>query len=364
MRRPVFQTSDQSVSTGVRRPTAATPADLVHAAGRPFASRVPRGPPRGGDARLLPAYPSWPPRSPCSRSAGTGWTPRCCSATSSYRCKPAGHRRGDRRGRRAARRVPDPHAGRCRAPAGARPGGRHRRSGDPMLHRRARATPLIGFAGAPFTLASYLVEGGPSRDHLRTKALMHVGPGPGMRWPGGWPAPRRPSCARRCLPGVVAVQLFDSWAGALSLAEYRSTCSAFGAVLAAVADLPSRGSTSVSAPANCCRPCGTRARRWSASTTGSRWTRPTRRLGGTGASCRAHRSRRPVRGPGRVAPAHPGGAPRRMQRPGAYRQPRPWRAAGHRPGRADRTGRLRPRPAVTRLAGNGCRGRRRHEPPD
>src|SRR6476469_4341651 len=41
------------------------------------------------------------------------------------------------------------------------------------------ATPLIGFAGAPFTLASYLVEGGPSREHLRTKALMHGDPATG-----------------------------------------------------------------------------------------------------------------------------------------------------------------------------------------
>ena len=38
------------------------------------------------------------------------------------------------------------------------------------------ATPLIGFAGAPFTLAAYLVEGGPSKDHLRARTLMHADP--------------------------------------------------------------------------------------------------------------------------------------------------------------------------------------------
>jgi uroporphyrinogen decarboxylase len=81
-------------------------------------------------------------------------------------------------------------------------------------------TPLIGFAGAPFTLASYLVEGGPSRDHARTKALMHGRP-------ELWHAllARLAVIAREFLrvqiaAGAATVQLFDSWAGTLSLADY------------------------------------------------------------------------------------------------------------------------------------------------
>jgi uroporphyrinogen decarboxylase len=81
-------------------------------------------------------------------------------------------------------------------------------------------TPLIGFAGAPFTLASYLIEGGPSRDHARTKALMHGAP-------ELWHAllERLASIARDFLrvqidAGASAVQLFDSWAGALSKSDY------------------------------------------------------------------------------------------------------------------------------------------------
>ncbi len=81
-------------------------------------------------------------------------------------------------------------------------------------------TPLIGFAGAPFTLASYLIEGGPSREHARTKALMHGEP-------QLWHAllDRLAGIARAFLrvqidAGVSAVQLFDSWAGALSAADY------------------------------------------------------------------------------------------------------------------------------------------------
>jgi uroporphyrinogen decarboxylase len=81
-------------------------------------------------------------------------------------------------------------------------------------------TPLIGFAGAPFTLASYLVEGGPSRDHARTKALMHGDP---ELWSSL--LDRLADIAAAFLrvqvaAGASAVQLFDSWAGALSAADY------------------------------------------------------------------------------------------------------------------------------------------------
>ena len=80
--------------------------------------------------------------------------------------------------------------------------------------------PLIGFAGAPFTLASYLVEGGPSKDHARTKALMHGDPD---LWHGL--LARLAVVSREFLrvqidAGAAAVQLFDSWAGTLSRAEY------------------------------------------------------------------------------------------------------------------------------------------------
>jgi uroporphyrinogen decarboxylase len=97
--------------------------------------------------------------------------------------------------------------------------------------------PLIGFAGAPFTLASYLVEGGPSRDYATTKALM-------ISEPSLWHA----MCTRladlsatflrtQVAAGAAVVQLFDSWAGSLSAEDYGRYAQPYSArVLQALAD--------------------------------------------------------------------------------------------------------------------------------
>lgn len=94
---------------------------------------------------------------------------------------------------------------------------------------------LIGFVGAPFTLASYLIEGGPSKNHEKTKALMHAEP-------ETWHA-----LMRRLVPtivaflriqmeaGIDAMQLFDSWAGYLSEADYREFVLPYSTEILAVA---------------------------------------------------------------------------------------------------------------------------------
>jgi uroporphyrinogen decarboxylase len=82
------------------------------------------------------------------------------------------------------------------------------------------ATPLIGFAGAPFTLASYLVEGGPSRDHARTKALMHAEPELWHALAGRLAVIAHEFLQVQIGAGAAAVQVFDSWAGTLSRADY------------------------------------------------------------------------------------------------------------------------------------------------
>jgi uroporphyrinogen decarboxylase len=83
--------------------------------------------------------------------------------------------------------------------------------------------PLIGFAGAPFTLASYLIEGGPSRDHAKTKALLWSQPDVWDRLMQALVDIVVPHLRAQIAAGASAVQVFDSWVGALALDTYRAS---------------------------------------------------------------------------------------------------------------------------------------------
>jgi uroporphyrinogen decarboxylase len=104
---------------------------------------------------------------------------------------------------------------------------------------------IIGFCGAPFTLASYMIEGGSSRNYIEAKKLMYASgtsknPGaPGLAsetWVGGTNAKAWPLLMEKLVTVLVAyaaqqveagadvIQVFDSWAGALSVADYRQYC--------------------------------------------------------------------------------------------------------------------------------------------
>ena len=87
--------------------------------------------------------------------------------------------------------------------------------------RLADRVPLIGFAGAPFTLASYAIEGGPSSNYARTKALMYGEPDAWHRLADSFATVVADYLSAQIEAGVQAVQVFDSWVGALSPRDYR-----------------------------------------------------------------------------------------------------------------------------------------------
>ena len=89
------------------------------------------------------------------------------------------------------------------------------------LVRELGDVPLIGFAGAPFTVASYLVEGRPSRTYEKTKRLMYTDPDLWFALLDRLADLALTSLQSQVANGASAVQLFDSWAGALSPSDYR-----------------------------------------------------------------------------------------------------------------------------------------------
>lgn len=106
------------------------------------------------------------------------------------------------------------------------------------LLRAELDVPLIGFSGAPFTLASYLVEGGPSKDHARTKALMHGDPVTWGRLMEALTAITVAHLRAQVAAGAQAVQVFDSWIGALDPEDYeRSVLPYSRSVFEGIADL-------------------------------------------------------------------------------------------------------------------------------
>ncbi|MFC4586957.1 uroporphyrinogen decarboxylase [Sphaerisporangium corydalis] len=89
------------------------------------------------------------------------------------------------------------------------------------LTKELGATPLIGFAGAPFTLASYLIEGGPSKSHDHTKAMMYGDPALWHALMGRLTDITLAYLRLQADAGASAIQLFDSWVGAVAPEDYR-----------------------------------------------------------------------------------------------------------------------------------------------
>lgn len=92
-------------------------------------------------------------------------------------------------------------------------------------------TPVLAFAGAPFTLASYLIEGKPTRDHLTARAMMHADPESWDKLMDWCATISAQFLVAQLQGGAKAVQLFDSWAGFLSRQDYEKNCAPFSGLV-------------------------------------------------------------------------------------------------------------------------------------
>jgi len=81
--------------------------------------------------------------------------------------------------------------------------------------------PVIGFCGAPFTLASYMIEGGGSRNYVNTKKMMYASPAAWDELLGKLVAVVSDYAAEQVRAGADVIQIFDSWVGCLSMDDYR-----------------------------------------------------------------------------------------------------------------------------------------------
>jgi uroporphyrinogen decarboxylase len=90
-----------------------------------------------------------------------------------------------------------------------------------LLTEEQLEVPLIGFTGAPFTLASYMIEGGPSKNYSKTKALMYSDPATWFALMDRLADMSISYVKAQIKAGAKAIQVFDSWAGALNAADYR-----------------------------------------------------------------------------------------------------------------------------------------------
>ncbi|MET1029469.1 uroporphyrinogen decarboxylase [Domibacillus tundrae] len=91
-----------------------------------------------------------------------------------------------------------------------------------LLTEEQLNVPLIGFAGAPFTLASYMIEGGPSKNYNKTKAFMYAEPKAWFALMDKLADMTITYVRSQVKAGAKAVQIFDSWVGALNVADYRT----------------------------------------------------------------------------------------------------------------------------------------------